>query len=73
VSTLLGQQPLNPPLFILYTLGGFGPTISAFITMWFFGDKIGYKDFLKQIIRVKVNAGWYLFIFVVPVILTFFP
>jgi len=73
VSALLGQDSLKPPLFILYVFGGFGPTISALITKRFFYDKIEYRDFLKQIIRVKVNPGWYLFIFAAPLVLTFSP
>lgn len=73
VSALLGQDPLKQPFFILYVFGGFGPTISALIIKRFFCDKIEYTDFLKQIVRVKVNPGWYLFIFIAPLVLTFLP
>lgn len=73
VSFMLGQESLNGPLFIIYILGGFGPTISAFIIKLFWGDKIEFKNFVKQIIQVKVNVGWYVFILVAPLVQTFFP
>ncbi len=73
VSFVLGQESLKGPLFILYILGGFGPTISAFLIKRFYADRMEFKCFLKQIIHVKVNVGWYIFILAVPLAQTFLP
>ncbi len=75
MSALLGQETLDPenPIFYLYLLGALGPAISALIIKRFVGGKIEFKSFLKQIIRIKVHIGWYLFIIIVPLVNTFFP
>jgi len=73
VVALLGESSLRPPLFILYVFGGFGPTISAFITKKLLGEKNEFKSFLKQIIQVKESIIWYILIAIAPLVLTFVP
>jgi uncharacterized protein len=73
VAALLGQNTLKPPLFILYVVGGFGPTISAFIIKKLFSEKTEFKSFLKKTIQVKENVIWYVFVVFTPLVLTFVP
>ena len=61
------------PFFALYVLGIFGPPIAAFATKIFYGDKIEFKQFLKQFVRVKVNIVWYLWIAFMPLVIIFLP
>ncbi len=61
------------PLYILFVLGGLGPTIGAFIVKKFFCDTDEFKQFLTQTIKVKVHWFWCLFIVFVPLLLTFTP
>lgn len=73
VAILTKQESLTPQLFALYVFGGFGPTFAAILTLRFWGDKSEFRDFLKQIIRVKVHVGWYLYMLIMPSALTFLP
>lgn len=62
-------QPLYLTFFIL---GGSGPFFAAFMIN-LRGDKKEYKEFIKQLFKVKVNLLWYLFVLIVPLILFSIP
>lgn len=65
--TLLTEIRYGHPFFMtLFIIGGLGPTIGAFLSMYQRKDKYEYGSFIKQIFRAKVNVLWYLFIIIVP-------
>jgi uncharacterized protein len=73
VAVINKQESLSPVCFALYMLGGFGPTISAFIVRWKYSGPNALRLFLKDIIRIKVRPFWYLLVILIPAALTFLP
>lgn len=65
--TILTDIRYGHPIFMtLFIIGGLGPTIGAFLSMFPVKDKLEYESFIKQILRAKVNVLWYLFVIIVP-------
>ena len=63
----------HPIFMMLFIVGGLGPTIGAFLCMHPGKEKLVYKSFIKQILKVKVNVLWYLFVIIVPFALLSIP
>ena len=40
-------------------IGGFGPFISAIITLWIFEGKMSVKQWLKHTFNIRINPIWY--------------
>lgn len=58
------------PLTILgLVIGGISPGISGFVTRYKYG-KPEFKDFLRSHIKFNLHIGWYIFLFLVPLVLT---
>ncbi len=41
-------------------IGGFGPFLSAIITIWIFEGKVSVRNWLKRTFKIKINPLWYL-------------
>jgi membrane protease YdiL (CAAX protease family) len=63
----------NLPIVTLYVLGGSGPTIAAFVAVLATPMEGSFREFSSRLFRWRVNAGWYVFAFALPVILEFVP
>src|SRR5208337_2298917 len=61
----------NLPIVTLYMLGGFGPTIAAFAAVLATPTEGSFREFNSRLFRWRVNAGWYVVAFALPVILEF--
>ena len=60
----------NNPLTLLgFVIGGISPAIAGFITRYKFG-KAEFAAFLRSHIKFKLHIGWYVFLFMVPLVLT---
>lgn len=67
LATIITHIRYGHPIFMtLFIVGGLGPTIGALLSMLPGKDKSGYRSFIKQIFRAKVNVLWYLFVIIVP-------
>ncbi len=63
----------NLPIMALYLLGGFGPTIAAFVAVLATPTEGSFREFNSRLFRWRVNAGWYVVAFALPAILEFAP
>ncbi|MGW8905347.1 CPBP family intramembrane glutamic endopeptidase, partial [Heyndrickxia sporothermodurans] len=73
---LLSHGKISPeqPLYLLYGLGGLlGPVLAAFIAHKFYGPKNEFKQFLQQLVRVKLHYMWFMGIILLPFALSFLP
>jgi len=59
----------NPLTMLGFIIGGISPAISGFITRYKFG-KAEFREFLRSHIRFSLHVGWYVFLFLVPLVLT---
>ena len=50
---------------IPYFLGGFGPTIAAYISIAATRRRSGFKEFHSRLLRVRVGVVWYLLAFLI--------
>jgi len=65
-ASLLRQESSALPIFVLYLLGGFGPSIAGVIMIDRSQDKIGQRDFLRRSFSFKLIGGrWYALILLV--------
>lgn len=63
----------QPVFMILYLAGGLGPFIAAFIVNKKYASKQEYKKFIKEIVRVKVDFSWYLWVIFIPLVVSSIP
>ncbi len=68
-ASLLNQESFLFPVFVLYLLGGFGPSMAGIIMIDRSQDKVGQRDLVRRLISFKrVGGTWYVFIlFVFPI------
>ncbi len=59
-ASLLDQESSTFLIFVLYLLGGFGPSIAGVIMIDRSQDKLGQRDFLRRSFSFKLIGGrWY--------------
>lgn len=63
----------QPICMILFTLGGLGPTFAPFLLADPRTDRDGFKKFIGQILKARVNPLWYLYIIAIPLVLFLIP
>lgn len=74
VALLLPKQGLmfdDLPIMALYMLGGFGPTIAAFVAVLATPAEGTFGDFNRALFRWRINPAWYLVAFLLPAALAF--
>jgi uncharacterized protein len=55
----------------LYILGGFGPTIAAFVAVALTPSEGAFREYLARLTRWRVNPLWYVAVLAVPPLLAF--
>ncbi len=60
-------------VYILLILPGAGPFLSALIVIRITEGKVGLNNFIRHLIKVKVNFYWYLIVFIFPIIAYIIP
>jgi uncharacterized protein len=68
-SPVKGLTFENPGIVSLYLLGGFGPTIAAFVAICTTPGEGSLRDFTARLFRWRAGAGWYAVAFGVPPLL----
>jgi membrane protease YdiL (CAAX protease family) len=56
-AAMTGQSNMESPTFILFILGGMGPSIAGILLIYLTGDKEARKDFWKRAIDFKQISG----------------
>ena len=63
-AALFGQVELQPVYYLLYLLGGFGPTIAGVFSIRRERDMAAEKDIIHRLTGIRlINGPWYVFIF----------
>ncbi|RSK27201.1 CPBP family intramembrane metalloprotease [Bacillus sp. HMF5848] len=56
---------------ILFLVGGFGPTISPFLSIVFTKSDGNFREYFSRLFQWKLHPIWYFIIFTLPVVVTF--
>jgi uncharacterized protein len=59
----------NVPILVLYLIGGFGPTIGAFVAVAMTPAEGTMREFVSRLFRWRVRAVWYAVAFGLPALL----
>jgi membrane protease YdiL (CAAX protease family) len=59
----------NPAIMTGFVIGGISPAVSGFITRLRY-EKNQFKTFLLSHLKFKLHIGWYLFLVLIPLVLT---
>jgi uncharacterized protein len=59
------------PYMALYVLGGLGPTIAAYLAVWFTRTQAPVAEFNRRVLRWRVRPGWYVVALGLPALLGF--
>ena len=65
------EEGTFPPIALIGIIGGFGPSISALITVYITEGKEKIKLLLKKIIIGRVSIKFYFFALSIPIVLQF--